>query len=392
MLTDPVMGQKVACSDPNHERFGWVGLVWGWNSSGVGVQFPDDPTCPPTGRWLAKTKVAALKDADENLLDRVRRVDLQRNLLAKARESALAAIGAYNAPTASFRSGAYIVLMIIAWTSLRLAIFLRRGLDPCYPSEVRSAVPAEDEEPKFWDLAKSLREYYQGNEAAVAVNLRFFIGLRNRIAHGSMPELDATIFGECQAMLLNFETVLAAEFGDHHLLTDTLVYSLQFSRRNPTERQQAMRSIPGQDTTAVLEYVEKFRSSLSADILNSQEFSFRVFLVPQRIINPSRTVVAMEWVQYDPHIPEAMEHYAHIAALVTTKHIAVGNMGRLKPSDVCREVGARLRGKRFGQHEHTCCWRHYGVRPVTGSANPERCNTRFCHYDEVFKQYVYTQE
>ena len=38
--------------------------------------------------------------------------------LTKARESALAAVAAYNNPSAHFRSGTYIVLMIIAWTAL----------------------------------------------------------------------------------------------------------------------------------------------------------------------------------------------------------------------------------------------------------------------------------
>ena len=39
-------------------------------------------------------------------------------LVEKARETALLAVETYNRPTASFRSGAYVVLMIIAWTSL----------------------------------------------------------------------------------------------------------------------------------------------------------------------------------------------------------------------------------------------------------------------------------
>lgn len=37
-----------------------------------------------------------------------------RALVAKARESAILAVETYNRPSAQFRSGAYIVLMIIA--------------------------------------------------------------------------------------------------------------------------------------------------------------------------------------------------------------------------------------------------------------------------------------
>jgi hypothetical protein len=392
MIRDPVTGQRVICCDPKHDRCGWVGVVRGWNSRSIGVQFPDDPACPPTGRWLSKNKVVALDDADEALRERVRRVELQRNLLAKARESALAAVDTYNRPTASFRSGSYIVLMVIAWTSLLLAIFVRRGADPRYePNEVKNGPPDHDS-PGYWDLSQCLREYYKDKQAATAVNLRFFIGLRNHIEHGSMPWLDASVFGECQAMLLNFEEVLAREFGEHNLLTDALVYSLQFSRRSPAERQQAMRSLPGTEPSAVLDYVERFRSSLSAEVRDSQEFSFRVFLIPQLVNHQGQTTAAIEWVHYDPSDPDAMEHYEHVVALIKTKHVAVANKGRFKPADVCRAVSARLVNKRFSQYEHMRCWRHYGVRPPSESPDPECCKTQFCCYDEVFRQYVYTQE
>ena len=47
-----------------------------------------------------------------------------KSLLIKARESALLAVETYNRPSAHFRSGAYVVLMIIAWTSLFHALFI----------------------------------------------------------------------------------------------------------------------------------------------------------------------------------------------------------------------------------------------------------------------------
>jgi hypothetical protein len=384
------MGQHVICCDPKHERCGWVGVVRGWNSGSIGVEFPDDPACPPTGRWLRKRQIVAFEDPDEELLERVRRVELQRNLLTKARESALAAVEAYNRPTVSFRSGTYIVLMIIAWTSLLLAAFVRRGVEPWYDPGADESDPLHNLGPRYWDLSKCLHEYYKGRETAVAKNLGFFVGLRNQIEHGSMPEIDITIFGECQAMLLNFEEVLVREFGEHSLLTDTLVYSLQFSRCNPAERQQAMRSLPGKETKAVLDYVEKFRSSLSSDIRDSQEYSFRVFLIPQLVNHPGRTTAAIEWVHYDPSDAEAMSHYDHVVALIKTKQVSVENKGGFKPTDVCRAVSARLGGKKFGLHEHRCCWQHYGVRPASGSQRPELCKTQYCCYNEVFKQYVYT--
>lgn len=48
-----------------------------------------------------------------------------RNMLEKAKESAMLAIEVYNKPATKFRSGGYIVLMCIAWTSVP-CLFLQR--------------------------------------------------------------------------------------------------------------------------------------------------------------------------------------------------------------------------------------------------------------------------
>ena len=55
-----------------------------------------------------------------------------KSLLQKSRESALLAVEVYNKPNTTFRSGGYIVLMIIAWTSLFHAIFERQKIKYFY--------------------------------------------------------------------------------------------------------------------------------------------------------------------------------------------------------------------------------------------------------------------
>ncbi len=50
-------------------------------------------------------------------------------LVAKARESALAALRVYNDPLAGFRTETFIVLMVIAWNALLQAIMERSGVD-----------------------------------------------------------------------------------------------------------------------------------------------------------------------------------------------------------------------------------------------------------------------
>ena len=65
-------------------------------------------------------------------------------------------------------------------------------------------------------------------------NLEFFVGLRNKIEHRFLPQLDPDIFGECQAMLINFETLLSEEFGAKQAVGADFPFALQFSEDNPT--------------------------------------------------------------------------------------------------------------------------------------------------------------
>ena len=83
--------------------------------------------------------------------------------LAKARESCLAAVAAYNNPTVEFRSGTYIVLIIIAWTSLFHAIFYRRRVKPWRVKSGEGKGTRYDRigsDARHWDLYECLRRYF----------------------------------------------------------------------------------------------------------------------------------------------------------------------------------------------------------------------------------------
>ena len=103
--------------------------------------------------------------------------------------------------------------MCIAWTSLLHAVFFKRKVKPFYrESEGSKRFKKIDGDYKAWELATCIDKYYLGQTNPVTQNLRFLLGLRNKIEHRSMPELDNHIFGECQACLFNFEAVLFKEF------------------------------------------------------------------------------------------------------------------------------------------------------------------------------------
>ena len=312
-------------------------------------------------------------------------------LVLKARESALLAVETYNRPTATFRSGAYIVLMVIAWTSLFHAISLRKRIKPFYRKRNSTRYERIDGDPKRWELKECLQQYYKADNPAARKNLEFFIGLRNKIEHRSLAQLDPEVFGECQSLLLNFESVLVSEFGDRYAIRGGLTFALQFSKI--ATKGQAMQTAESQKKAfkTVKQYVDAFRSSLSTEVWSDLAYSFKVFLVPKIGNNASKDAVAVEWIKYDPAKPDEMKQYEKIVAMIKPKEIQIANLGLLKATQVANAVGKGL-GKRFTTYTHKLCYEHFKIRPPYGAADPSACNAQFCVYDDLHKDYCYKRE
>ena len=312
----------------------------------------------------------------------------------KARESAILAVETYNRPGALFRSGGYVVLMVIAWTALFHSIFLRDKVKPFYVKARRGRyVRYEkiDGDYKGWELSECIRQYYKDENPPVRKNLDFFIGLRNKVEHRSMPQLDDQIFGECQALLLNFETLLSKEYGDQYSLNGSLAVSLQFSTITPEGKARALRHLQSRHYPSVVEYVKRFRSGLATDIEQSMEYSYRVFLLPKTGNHANSSDLAVEFINVNALDDEAKRSIEQAVTLLKTRETAVAHPGQMKPGDVAGMVQSRL-GFKFGTNHHTACWKHFKVRPPHGAANPRDCDVRYCQYDVPHNDYIYTDE
>jgi len=308
----------------------------------------------------------------------------------KAREAAVLAVEIYNRPATAFRSAAYIVLMIVAWTALFHAIFLRRRIKPYYRKKGSTRrYERGDGEYKTWELGECLQQFYKSQNPASRKNLEFFIGLRNKMEHRFLPELDIDIFGECQAMLMNFESLLAAEFGTKQALVGGLPYAFQFSRTLAPAQLTAMRGAAKQHLQSVRKFVASFKSSLTEDIQSDAAYSFKVFLVPKVGAHAKSSDLAVEFVKYDPSKPEEMKQYERVVALIKPKQVSIANLGCLKAGQVVKQVSNQL-GRKFTLNSHMKCWKHFNTRPSKGTSTPEACDNRYCYYDSVHQDYVYT--
>jgi hypothetical protein len=321
-----------------------------------------------------------------------------KSALEKAHDSALLAVEVYNKPAVKFKSGGYIALMVIAWTALFHAIFFKRKRKPFYKKPSGRYVKQEGDY-RYWELDECLRRYYGDDTMnAVRKNLEFFIPLRNQIEHRSMPELDASIFGECQAMLLNFDELLEQEFGSRFCLRECLSFSLQMFpsaeslvdavNRNPTAK-------------PIADFIQRYRSTVSPETLVSGKYSFKAFLI-QVANHPGANAPAIQFLHWDKLTEEQKKRVGHLVAMVKFKEVPVLNPDTMKAGDVVKKVQHGLGnpkvvragkpGDKFTMDTHVRCWRKYAVRPPKGSATPMATNPKYCIYDSLHQDYGYTQE
>lgn len=314
--------------------------------------------------------------------------------LQKCQSAAVAAVEAYNRPGPRFRTEQYIVLIVISWTALFHAIFYRRKRRPWYRKKGSGTGTAiryikVDNEPKHWDLTECLKQYFKNGNPPERANLQFLIGLRNKIEHRHLPELDAALFGECQAALLNLEQLLSSEFGAKYALTEQLAVSLQFGSTVPESKAKAIRAQASKASRTVREYIEKFRGGLPPETLQSMKYAYSVFLVPRVVNRVSAADAAVQFVKLSETDPDELERLTKLNVLIREKHIPIANLDLHRPAEVVALVNEEI-DEPINLHEHTCAWRHFEVRPPSKARKPGETRSEYCVYDRAHRDYLYT--
>lgn len=321
-----------------------------------------------------------------------------KQCLEKSRDSALLAIETYNKPAVKFRSGGYVVLMVISWTSLFHAIFYRDKIKPYRRKKDSLRFETKDGDYCYWSLDECLKEYFKHDtQNPIRKNLEFFIPLRNKIEHKSLPQIDPDLFAECQAMLLNYDKILETEFGLDFCIRESLSFSLQLF---PSSENLAAAIKSNPDAKKVKAFIEKYRSTLTTDILESGQYSFKAFLL-QVANHNSKDALPIQFFRYDQLSEKEKENVSKFAVLVKEKEKPVSGKDLLLPSKVVKLVQKGLgnpkvdrSGKnkdKFISDTHTRCWKHYNVRPNNGSPTPSNTDTKYCIFDEPSGQYRYTK-
>ena len=321
-----------------------------------------------------------------------------KKCLEKSNDSALLAVETYNKPAIKFKSGGYIVLMVISWTALFHGIFFKRKKKPFYKTNNR--FDKRDGDYCYWELSTCLSNYFGDDTSnAIRKNLEFFIPLRNMVEHKSIPEIDSDIFAECQSLLLNYDKIMEKEFGIKYCLRESLSFALQLY---PSSKSLNNAIIANPSTKPIVDFIKSYRSSISTATLNSGEYSFKAFLI-QVANHQSKNTLPIQFVAYDKLDEGQKTNVNRAAALVKNKfvQVAVTNKDLLKPVVVVEKVQTALgdlkitrNGKekdKFTMDTHTRCWKKYEVRPNSQAANPVLTKSEYYVYDQPNSTYLYTE-
>lgn len=173
-------------------------------------------------------------------------------------------------------------------------------------------------------------------------------------------------------------------------MTEQLAVSLQFSTVVPAEKKRAARAMAINNAKSVRDYIEIFRGSLPAAVLNSMKYSYNVFLVPKVANRESASDASVEFVKVNEASPEELSRLEKLNVLIKEKKIPIANLDLYKPSVVTQMINQECQYI-VSQSCHSDAWRHFNVRPPSEAPRPEQCRTEFCIYDEAHRDYLYTQ-
>lgn len=308
--------------------------------------------------------------------------------IEKAHNSALLAVEIYNKPLICYRTEGYIVLMMIAWTSLFHAILLKKG---------ESIEYKKSDVGNYLDLRKCINKYDGILKKEIDANLSLLMDLRDQIVHRENPELDDALFGYCQSCLLNFEEIIVEYFGERYQLPNSLAYSLQFSRKLKPEQYSVTKKYRNRQTYKVLDFIKDFETQLfesNPEVYKSQNYNFRIYMVP-KLVKENKSEAAIEFIHYDNLDPESIDEIEK--AMFVIKETRVGGE-YYKAGEVCKIVYEKLKStkgtdwKFSPSYHHVKCAKYFGIREGYNTENPEITKKEYCIYDPVFNAYIYTKQ
>jgi hypothetical protein len=281
---------------------------------------------------------------------RVRRIGAVKNeLLKKSREAALASVQIFNNPNISFKSEAYVVLMIIAWTYLLHAFFRDQKIEYRYYDQKgkrRYFHKTKHGAYKYWELERCLNDENSPVDKDTANNLRFLIGLRHEIEHQMTSRIDDILSARFQACCLNYNEYAKRLFGADNGIERHLSFSLQFSTIS-TEQKDLLEQHPYLPAN-IQGYIRAFDAELSDEEFSNPHYAYRILFIPKTANRRGQADRVIEFVKSDSPLANTVnKEYAVIKETERKKYLPKQVVDLIKTEGY----------PSFSMHHHTQLWK-----------------------------------
>ena len=275
---------------------------------------------------------------------------IQLGLLTKSREAAMNAVQTFNNPLATFKSEAFIVLMVIAWTYLLHAYYRRERIEFRYHSSGRKRRKFDRTKSgafKYWDLEHCLNHSACPSDGPTQQNLRFQIGLRNEIEHHQSSGTDRSFAGRYLACCLNYEQYVCRLIGERFSLGPMAAFTLQFRDISLPETASGDGDpLPSN----VAKYLQEFDATLTGGEFDSPRFKRKFLFVP---------VVTSKKGQADGVI-EFVRVGSELADTINDAYQRVLLKGVERPKHLPGEIVSQMQSEGFSEfkmYDHTQMWK-----------------------------------
>lgn len=318
-------------------------------------------------------------------------------MVEASQDEAQLAVRLYNDPAESRSFEAFIVHMHVAWLYLLHAEFDRNHVDVRYwkVDGKRRVLDRIDGEPKRWELARCVKQRWKSDQDPVRANLEFFIALRNKIEHRyakrAQLALTALLGGQAQALLLNYEEELVAQFGPDHSLATRLrfpVFIGSFTAAGEQTLLRLRRELPA----PLRRFIATYESNLSSAVTSDPRFELRLRVFQELAPKPGPDTLSIQYTRLDDMTEEQKAAVDAAGKKGTVfvrerKREIVGH-GLLKPKQAAVEVQKDIPFV-FNVNHFTAAWKALKVRPRWGASRPEQTDEQYCVYDELGNEYGY---
>jgi hypothetical protein len=317
-------------------------------------------------------------------------------ILRTAVDEAKLAVRLYNDGTEARSFQGFVVHMHMAWLYLLHAQFERDTID--YRERDRNnprRLVRVDGEPKRWGLSRCVEERWPDKQDPVRANLEFFTALRNRIEHrhvAAQEHLPAAVSGHAQAMLVNFEEELTANFGADWSLATQLRFPV-FVGTFTTDGEEALRRLRQGLPVEMQRFIAEFHDGLTDEQTGDQRFELRLRVVLEQA-KRDPTALAIQFTRWDDMTDDEKEVLAELGrrgqTVVREQARPVASYGLLRPAEATERVAAAVPYD-FNSHHFLRARKRKDLRPESGVKHPKRTLKRYCVYDALSDSYGYTE-